>query len=145
MLTQNTVVINKPIKEVWSFFQNPDNLPLWLGGFQKYEHVSGTPGAVGSVTKHYFLERGKELILEEKILEIISEKKFSSSLDSSMMTNIVTNYFNDLANGKTEYSLSSDVQFKGFLWKQIGPLMKGEFKKRQENDLQKLKQVLESQ
>ena len=145
MLTQNTVIINKPIKEVWSFFQNPDNLPLWLAGFQKYELVSGAAGTVGSITKHYFLERGKELILEEKILEIIPEKKFASSLDSSMMTNTVTNYFNDLGNGQTECSLSSDVQFKGFLWKQLGPLMKREFKKRQENDLQKLRQVLERQ
>jgi hypothetical protein len=65
------------------------------------------------------------------------------TLGSPMMVNTVTNYFNDLGNGQTEYSLSSDTQFKGFFWKQIGPLMKSEFKKRQENDLQRLKKVLE--
>ena len=59
------------------------------------------------------------------------------------MVNTVTNYFNDLGNGRTEYSLSSDTQFKGFFWKQVGPLMKSEFKKRQEKDLQTLKEVLE--
>jgi hypothetical protein len=30
------------------------------------------------------------------------------------------------------------------LWKQIGPLMKGEFKKRQERDMQTIKEVLEN-
>jgi uncharacterized protein YndB with AHSA1/START domain len=145
MLTQSTVIINRPIKEVWEFFKDPNNLKLWLGGFQRYEQVSGTPGTVGAKAKHYFIERGKELVLDEEIIEVIPEKKFLGTLGSSMMVNTVTNYFNDLGNNKTEYSLSSDTQFKGFFWKQVGPLMKGEFKKRQENDLQKLKQVLESQ
>ena len=40
MLTQSTVIINKPINEVWEFFKNPDNLKLWLGGFQRFEPVS---------------------------------------------------------------------------------------------------------
>ena len=145
MLTQSTVIINKSIKEVWEFFKNPDNLKLWLGGFQRFEQVSGTPGTVGAKAKHYFIERGKELVLDEEIMEVIPEKKFLGTLGSPMMVNTVTNYFNDLGNNQTEYSLSSDTQFKGFLWKQIGPLMRGEFKKRQEKDLQTLKQVLESQ
>jgi uncharacterized protein YndB with AHSA1/START domain len=145
MLTQSTVIINRPIKEVWEFFKDPNNLKLWLGGFQRYEQVSGTPGTVGAKAKHYFIERGKELVLDEEIIEVIPEKKFLGILGSPMMVNTVTNYFNDFGNDQTEYSLSSDTQFKGFFWKQVGPLMKGEFKKRQENDLQKLKRVLESQ
>ncbi len=84
-------------------------------------------------------------MLDEEIMEVIPQKKVTGTLGSSMMVNTVTNYFNDLGNNQTEYSLSSDTQFKGFFWKQVGPLMKGEFKKRQESDLQKLKQVLESQ
>ncbi len=145
MLTQTTVIINKPIKEVWEFFKNPENLNLWLGGFQRFEQVSGIPGTVGAKAKHYFIEKGKELVLDEEIMEVIAEKKLLGTLGSPMMVNTVTNYFNDLGNNKTEYSLSSDTQFKGFFWKQVGPLMKGEFKKRQESDLQKLKQVLENQ
>ena len=145
MLTQSTVIIDRPIKEVWEFFKDPNNLKLWLGGFQRYEQVSGTPGTVGAKAKHYFIERGKELVLDEEIIEVIPEKKFLGTLGSPMMVNIVTNYFNDLGNNQTEYSLSSDTQFKGFFWKQVGSLMKGEFKKRQENDLRKLKQVLENQ
>jgi uncharacterized protein YndB with AHSA1/START domain len=145
MLTQSTVIINRPIKKIWEFFKDPNNLKLWLGGFQRYEQVSGTPGTVGAKAKHYFIERGKELVLDEEIIEVIPEKKFLGILGSPMMVNTVTNYFNDFGNDQTEYSLSSDTQFKGFFWKQVGPLMKGEFKKRQENDLQKLKRVLESQ
>jgi hypothetical protein len=145
MLTQTTVIINKPIKVVWEFFIDPGNLKLWLSGFQRFEHISGTPGTAGAKAKHYFLERGKELVLDEEIITVIPEKKFAGTLSSPMMVNTITNYFNDLENDRTEYSLSSDIQFKGFLWKQIGPLMRGEFKKRKEKDLQTLKQVLENQ
>jgi carbon monoxide dehydrogenase subunit G len=145
MLTETKVVINKPVKEVWDFFKNPDNLIRWLTGFQKFEHISGEPGTVGAKAKHHFIERGKELILDGELTEVINEKRITGILDSSMMLNTVTNNFNDLGNNKTEVSLSSDTQFKGFLWKQIGPLMKGEFKKRQEKDLQALKEILEKQ
>ena len=144
MLTETTVIINKPVKEVWEFFKNPDNLILWLSGFQKFEHVSGIPGTVGAKAKHHFLERGKELILDGELTEVVQEKRIIGTLDSSMMLNKVTNSFDDLGNDQTEVSLSSDTQFKGFLWKQIGPLMKGEFKKRQEKDLQTLKYILEN-
>jgi uncharacterized protein YndB with AHSA1/START domain len=144
MLTESRIVINRPLKEVWDFVNNPDNLINWLGGFRRFEQVSGEPGAVGSKGRHYFLEKGKELVLDGEILEVIPGKKFTGTLGSSMMLNTVTNSFNDLGNNQTEYSISSDTQFKGFLWKQIGPLMKGEFKKRQEKDLQQLKQFLEN-
>lgn len=144
MLTESKVVINKPVKEVWDFFKNPDNLKRWLSGFQKFEHVSGVPGTVGAKAKHHFLERGIELVFSGELTEVVPEKRIIGVLDSSMMLNEVTNSFNDLGNGHTEVSLSSDAQFKGFLWKQMGALMKGEFKKRQEKDLQTLKQVLEN-
>ena len=144
MLTESKVIINKPVKEVWEFFKNLDNLKRWLSGFQKFEHVSGVPGTVGAKAKHHFLERGKELILDGELTEVVNEKRIIGILDSSMMVNTVTNSFTDLGNDQTEVSLSSDTQFKGFLWKQLGPLMKGEFKKRQEKDLQTLKQVLEN-
>ena len=145
MLTETKIVINKRVKDVWDFFQNPDNLELWLSGFQKFEHISGIPGTVGAKAKHHFLERGKELILDGELTEVIEQKRIIGVLDSSMMLNKVTNSFTDMGNNQTEVTLSSDTQFKSFLWKQIGPLMKGEFKKRQERDLQTLKEILEKQ
>ena len=144
MLTETKVIINKPIKEVWEFFKDPDNLVLWLSGFQRFEHISGTPGTVGAKAKHHFLEKGKELILDGELTEVIPEKRITGILDSSMMLNTVTNRFKELEGQQTELSISSDTQLKGFLWKQIGPLMKGEFKKRQERDLQTLKHILEN-
>lgn len=144
MHTEAKVIINRPVKEVWDFFKNPDNLKRWLGGLQKFEHISGVPGAVGAKAKHYFHEMGKDLVLDGEITEVIPEKRIIGNLDSSMMLTRVTNTFNDLGNDQTEVSISSDTQFKGFLWKQVGSLMKGEFKKRQENDLQTLKNVLEN-
>ena len=144
MLTATRVVINKPLQEVWEFFQNPDNLKLWLKGFRRFEHVSGERGTAGSKARHYFFEMGKELVMDEEITEVIPYKKFAGTLSSSMMSTSVVNYFQDLGNNQTEYSVSSETEFKTFFWRQIGPLMKGEFKKRQEADLQRMKQVLEA-
>src|SRR5829696_8495182 len=105
MLTETKVIINKPVKEVWDFFKNPDNLTRWLTGFQKFEHVSGVPGTVGARAKHHFLERGKQLILDGELTEVVPEKRIIGVLDSSMMFNKVTNCFNDLGNDQTEVFL----------------------------------------
>jgi hypothetical protein len=108
------------------------------------EPVSGIPGTVGAKAKHYFKEKGKEIILDEEITEVIPEKKFVGTLSSSMMVNLVTTVVNDLGNDQTECTISSDTEFKGFFWKQVGAIMKGEFKKRQQKDVERLKEVLES-
>src|SRR5215467_1056458 len=126
MLIESKVVINRPAKTVWDFLNNPDNLKLWIAGFQKVEPISGTPGTIGAKAKHYFKEKGKNIVLDEEITEVIPGKKFASTLSSSMMINTVNSYFSELAIDQTEYTLSSEIEFTGFPWKQVGPLMKGE-------------------
>ena len=143
MHVESKIIISKPAMEVWNFFSNPDNFKRWLSGFINLVQVSGTAGTVGARSKHYYHELGKDIILDEEIIEVVPGKKFSSMLTSSMMDSNIVAVFNETGNEQTEFSISSDTKFKGFLWKQIGPLMKGEFKKRQEADLRKLKQVIE--
>ena len=46
------VSIRRPVKEVWTFFDNPANLPLWLTGFKRLETIRGTHGEVGAKEKY---------------------------------------------------------------------------------------------
>ncbi|MEO8146470.1 MAG: SRPBCC family protein [Bacteroidia bacterium] len=36
-----TIIINKPVKQVWDFYDNPDNLKLWLTNFKSFELLAG--------------------------------------------------------------------------------------------------------
>jgi hypothetical protein len=59
MLVQSTIIIKKPIKEVWEFFKDPNSLKLWLGGFQRFEQVSGTPEQLAQKQSIIFLKEEK--------------------------------------------------------------------------------------
>ena len=59
MVSEFKIEIERPLKDVYAAFNNPDNLPRWIQGLQRTEHISGTPGEVGSVTRQIYLERGR--------------------------------------------------------------------------------------
>jgi hypothetical protein len=45
------VAINLPVGKVIELFTDKANFKEWKKGFVSYEHISGTPGEVGAVTK----------------------------------------------------------------------------------------------
>jgi len=60
--------IDLPVAKVIEMFDNTDNLKNWQNGLVSYEHVSGSPGAVGSKSR-INIKTGKHAIeLSETIL-----------------------------------------------------------------------------
>lgn len=143
MKLTTTIIINKPIKEVWDFYDDPDNLKLWLRGFQTFEHVSGERGQIGAKSRHTYLENGKTIIMDEEITARIPYKEFSGILTHDIMSTTLTNTFEDLGNGSTRLVCIVDTKFKPFFLRLLSPLMKGMFRRRQEKDFGKLKECLE--
>ena len=107
------VEIDRPVREVYRVFADPETLPRWLTGLQRTEQVSGTPGEVGSVTR-----RGVHANLYVDFID---------KGDSTVMR------------------FSSDFQSKGLMMKLMMPFIKGQIRKRQEGDLRKFKDFVESE
>lgn len=146
MRTVSTVVIHKPVKEVWNFFDNPDNMPLWLTGFKRFEHVSGTPGKPGAVSKHYYEMNGRSIEMTETITVRNEYSEFAGTMANQWMVSNLKTTFRDLGNGTTEMTSDVDSAFIPFFLRVFGPLMmKKGFQKRQDEDLKGFKTVLESQ
>ena len=59
------------------------------------------------------------------------------------MESSVVGTFKDLGDGRTEYHFEVDGRFLNPLWKLMGFFMKGGFKKRQEANVQRMKEVVE--
>lgn len=104
----STVVINKPPKVVWAYMDNPDNLAKWLDNFDRYEHVSGKMGEVGSKGKHYYNERGREFVMDEEILEREHPKYLKMSLTSKPMDMLIENYFEEIEGGSSRFRAVAD-------------------------------------
>lgn len=138
------VVINRPVSVVWEFFDNPDNLKLWLTGFVSFEHLSGTKGEPGARSKHTYAMNGKTMEMIEEISVREPYKTFNGTITGPMITSVLRNEFKDLGNGTTELVSDTDVEFKGMLMKIVSMFIKGSFQKRQDDDLQKFKTLVES-
>ncbi|MBI2429021.1 MAG: SRPBCC family protein [Ignavibacteriales bacterium] len=146
MRTISTVVINKPVKDVWKFFDDPDNMQLWLTGFKRFEHISGTTGKPGAVSKHYYEMNGRSIEMTETITVRKEFEEFSGTMTNQWMVSSLTTTFRDLGNGSTEMKSNVESTFTPFFLKLFGPLMmKKGFQKRQDEDLDRLKIILERQ
>lgn len=144
MTISTTITINKPIKEVWDFYDNPDNLKLWLTNFKSFELISGNPGEAGTKAKHIYEEKGRTIVMYETITEKIPYQKLSGVLSMpKMMETTIENVFKETGNDTTEMNCTTDTKFIMFSLKFFGFLMKKAFQKRLDDDLNRLKKVIE--
>ena len=142
-----TVTINKPAQEVWDYMDNPDNMPLWLDGFVKYEHKSGPKGKVGSKGLQYYEENGREFIMEEEIVEVDEPKFIKLSVTSKPMDMIIENTFTSVDENTTEFTGSAVFTRVG-LFMNIMMMLFQPTKKAQaqhEKQLNKFKELVEAQ
>jgi uncharacterized membrane protein len=134
--------INKPLEEVIAHFRDPDCLPKWMEGLQKIEPVSGTPGQAGAKSELHFLHKGKEMILQETILEENLPDQIKFSYVSPMGYNEVEMQFERLSDNSVKQYNTSYFELKGMM-KIMGPLMKGMFKKQSKKYLDAFKEYVE--
>mgnify|MGYP001814700269 CR=1 FL=1 len=120
--------INKPLDEVIEKFKDPEGVKHWMEGFQKMEHLSGTPGEVGATTNFHFLHKKKEMIIHETILEQNLPNQIKFAYKSPMGNNEVEMKFEKLSDDSVKQINNSYFELKGFM-KVMGFLFKGMFKK----------------
>lgn len=144
MQTISKVTINKPVAEVWRFIDNPDNLTKWLTGFIKFEPISGVLGTVGAKAKHIYEMNGKRFEMIEEITSRVENKEFSGVLTHAMMVSKIKMLFKEAGNNSTEVESSADTTLKSFGMRVMSFLIKRSFQKRQDEDLKRLKEVIES-
>lgn len=136
------IVVDKSLSESWQVTQDEEKMPDWLPGFQKIEHVSGTPGTVGAVSIVHFIENGAEMQIEETITDIVPNESISMTYGSDFMD---MDYKLMLAdeNGRTKISSSTIARGNGMFSKSIMALMGGTIKAQEETNLVNLKKVIE--
>ncbi len=139
-----TVTVNAPVEKVWDIFMNPANLKHWLTGFVSIEHLSGTIGQVGSISKMTFIEHGRQLEIIEKVLHLNSLQQYSFSMQSDTIDSLTDVRFVSIGQ-ITEIIQAVQYSPNGFLMKIFMPFLKGKMKKRMTDDLSNLKAFIESQ
>ncbi|MBK9106971.1 MAG: SRPBCC family protein [Saprospiraceae bacterium] len=137
------VIINKDLESILDLFDNEANLYKWMEGLQKFEHISGTPGAEGSQSKMYFKMGKREFILLETIISKQLPGKFECAYDADGVRNVVISRFIALTDHQTQYISEQEFHFKG-LMKFFSIFLKSAFKKQSLKYLLDFKKFAES-
>lgn len=136
------IMVEKPIDETWAVLQDTGKLREWLPGFQKIEHVSGTPGTVGAVSNVYFIENGQSMAIKETITELVHNESISMKYESDFMD---MDYKLSIAtvDGKTKLNSSTTAQGNGMISKSIMALIGGSLEEQEATNLSNLKKTIE--
>lgn len=136
------IMVEKPIEESWAVLQDTAKLSDWLPGFQKIEHISGTPGTVGAVSNVYFDNNGESMSILETITDMTPNESIAMKYASDFMD---MDYKLDitLENGQSKIYSSTLAKGNGMISKSIMALMGGSLKKQEETNLANLKKTIE--
>ena len=105
---KTAVTINRSVDEVWAYVYNPDNMPKWLNGLEKYEHVSGEFGQAGSKGLLHYDENGRKYVMEQEIVELVQNERILLKLTSKQLDMVVENCFKAKDTKVTEYVASAE-------------------------------------
>lgn len=141
-----TVIINKSIDQVAALFIDPKNLKEYQDGFEKKELISGVPTQVGAVSKMYYQQGSRKMVITETVTVNNLPHEFSGSYHHIHMDNTMVNRFTPLSDNQTQYDAEIEyTEFRGFMVKIIAFLFPSMFKKQVQKWLNQFKDFAEKQ
>ena len=136
-------IIKLPRDEVIKKMDNSDNMKHWQRGLVSAEHISGTPGEVGSKMKLSY-QMGKRRL---EMIETVSKRNFPIEFhgvyDAKGMHNIQQNYFEETPDGYTKWISKSEFLPTNFALRMITLLMPRAFKKQSKKYMSDFKNFAE--
>jgi|AVFP01.1.fsa_nt_gi hypothetical protein len=123
------IVIHRPVTEVISKLDSPQNLKHWQAGLVATEHISGTPGEFGAKMKMKYRFGKREMELTETIIKRAFPEEFHAAYTTKGMRNIQKNYFRPTKKGHTKWISESEFQPTSLRMRALLFLMPSAFKK----------------
>ena len=138
---EESVPIDRPVEVVFAFISDPATYPRWRGDVVAVEHVAPGPLARGSTFDQIIASfLGRQRFTFE-VTGYEPNARLELRATSGPVRPIVT-YSVESAGQGTRLTARIDVHTRGVL-RLLEPLMPGGVKKRNSQDVSKLKQVLE--
>jgi carbon monoxide dehydrogenase subunit G len=136
------IMVDKPLAESCAVSQDIEKMPDWLPGFQKIEHVSGSPGTVGAISDVHFITDGQEMTIRETITDIVPDESISMSFASDFM-DMDYKLTMTAIDGKTKISSNTTAVGNRMVSKSLMALMGNTIKIQEETNLTNLKKTIE--
>lgn len=138
------LILNKPRAEVWQALTKPSNMSKWQSSLTKSELLSGMQGQPGAVSKLTFEENGREFSLIEKVTARDEPNQYDVVYENEFTDNPMRHSFKEQGDNETLWIVEAEFKFKTFAMKLLGPLLKKNFIRRTQKDMDRFKELLET-
>ena len=138
---EKSVVINKPVAEVFEFVVNNDNTTKWQGGVEAVI-LEGPPDVVGSRYTEVRRFMGQEMKSKMEITAFEPNNRWAARVITGPVPYEVTATFEPSGAG-TKMTTRVEGEPKGF-FKMAEGMLKGQLEKSLEEDGNRLKGILEA-
>ena len=139
---QVKVEINKPISEVFTVFNDQDLMKQWMPSIKMIEPINVKPGIVGSEYKMTVENKGQMIVMNEKVLAYIPNKKVTLYFDADDMLKTDDFNFSEL-NGVTTIVKDVSCKSDSYIMSCMFPYFKGYFTGMDQQYLNDFKAYLE--
>ena len=139
---QTETVIARPRSEVAAFAADPDNATAWYKNITSVEWRSPTPAGVGSRIAFVARFLGRTLRYVYEVREAVPGERFVMSTADGPFAMETTYEWHDEPGGGTRMTLRNRGKPSGF-GAIAAPLMVGQMRRANEQDLERLKALLE--
>lgn len=142
---ENSVLIDKPVEQVWKFLTNFENTPKWDIGVLETKQTSNGPAGLGTTFTNSGPFLGQTAVREYKVIEykpneLVKVMLLTSS--RSIQKADVCYTFEPTLTG-TRLNFVGQIEFGG-LFKLFQPILYRRAKKDGQGDLENLKRLLET-
>ena len=138
---ESSVVINKPVEEVFAYTTNAENNAKWQEGVIESRVSNQTPDMVGTIITDVRQLFGKKLESEVEVVTYEPNKKVVMKIIKGPVK-MELNQIYEAANGGTKLTLKMEGEPGGF-FKLVGGALEKQMTEQNEQNFQKLKQILE--
>jgi len=137
--------INRPLADVWKAFDNPQNMSKWQPTLVDFETIRGAQGQPGAVSKLTYEENGRQFHLMEKVMYRDEPNRLDGVYENNFADNTVKNTFIEQSPDETLWVVETKYKFKTFIMRILGRIMKKNFVARAQRDMERFKEMVESQ
>jgi uncharacterized membrane protein len=136
-----SVIIDRPVDEVWNFSLDLANVPKWYTAIQEMRPTSTGPPGVGSTWE---VVRKDKMVIPQKCIEYEPNRKFSFIITSGPARGTTVSYSTEQIEGKTKFTVAADYKVSGY-YKLLAPFLIRGQKKEGIASNENLKRIMESQ
>ena len=139
---EQTVVINRPVEEVFEFIANPENLSLWAGAVKESKLISEGPVGVGSTSTNVIELLGRRIESVNEVTEYELNSKIATKSTSGPMP-VESKQTLKAVEGGTEVTNSAKLEGAG-VFKLAEPIFARMVNRQVDMDFANLKDLLEA-